>query len=447
MESAREIWERVLGELELQVSKPNYTTWLKNSQGLASYPELFVVAVPNAFVAEWLTQRLHSLVRKTTAQVLGRDVDIQFVVDELASRPTCERPVRQPADGGTSVRARPHTRGLSHTFENFVVGDCNRLACAAAREVADNPGTTYNPLYIYGGTGQGKTHLLHAIAHRAEESGLKVTYTSGEQFTNAFVLAVRQKQVEEFRRRFSPVDILLFDDVQFIVDKKQTQQSFFHVFNELYSGSRQIVVTSDQPPQELDMLNHRLRSRLESGLSTPIEPLGYEARLAILESKAEEASSPLSEDVLQFLAGSVSGNVRQLQGVLVYLSAQARLAGEDLTVDKVDRLLRKNPGGREKQLVLQAVCDHFGLSPDHLRARNRDKRTALARHVAMYLLRQDAGYSFADVGKQLGNRNHATVMHGYQKIAGQAESNQTLMSHLRQIRDRIAKERLSPGQP
>ena len=177
-----------------------------------------------------------------------------------------------------------------------------------------------------------------------------------------------------------------------------------------------------------------------------LRPYQNEARLAILESKSEEAHSPLSEDVLQFLAGSVSGNVRQLQGILVYLGAQARLAGEELTVAKADRLLRKNAGRREKQLILQAVCDHFDLSADHLRAKKRDKTTALARHVAMYLLRQDAGYSFAEIGKELGNRNHATVLHGYQKIAGQAESSQAVMDHLRQIRERIVRQRPSPVQ-
>lgn len=443
LESAREIWQRVLGELQIEVSKANYTTWLKNSHGIDCQQNLFVVGVPNTFVAEWLTKRLHSLVRKTTAQVVGRDVDVQFVVHDVAHPRGVQRPQAQDADGGTSVRARPQAPSLRYTFDNFIVGDCNRLAYAAALEVAESPGTTYNPLCIYSGTGQGKTHLLYAIAERASQRGLQVTYTSAEHFTNAFVLAVRQKHVDEFRSRFSTLDLLLFDDVQFIVDKKQTQQSFFHVFNELYSNNRQIVVTSDHPPHELDMLNHRLRSRLESGLTTPIQPPDYEARLAILQSKADQAALAPSEEVLQFLARSISGNVRQLQGVLVYLGAQAKLAGEELSLETASRFLQKHSGRRDKELIVQAVSKHFGLLPEQLRARKRDKTTALARHLTMYLMRQDLGYSFSEVGKELGNRDHATVVHGCQKIASEAAREETLSRHLTEIRDRIARARLS----
>lgn len=443
MESARDIWQRVLGELQVQVSKANYATWLRNSRGVSCQEHTFIVGVPSAFVAEWLTTRLHSLIRKTLTQVLGRDTDVQFTVsnqDQLHAKPV---PQATPTDGGTSTRVRAGRCHSKHTFDTFVVGDTNRLAYAAALDVAENAGQSYNPLFIYGDTGLGKTHLLHAIARRAAENGLQATYIGAEHFTNEFVLAVKQRQIEQFRSRFQPIDILLFDDIQFIANKRRTQQSFFHIFNELHNDGRQIVIAADRPPQDIELLSKKLRSRLECGLTTSIQPPNLETRLAILRAKADESSVTISAETLGLLANRVTGNPRQLEGALIYLTAQARLAGEELTVQAVNRLLTGITGNHDKQLTIQCIADYFNLPVEQLTGKRRDRRTAVARQIAMFLLRQEGNYSFSEIGRELGNRNHATVVYGCQKISSEIRVDSKLSHQISEITDRIKQDRAS----
>lgn len=445
MESARDIWQRVLGELQVQVSKANYATWLKNSRGISCQGHTFIVGVPSAFVAEWLTTRLHSLIRKTLTRVLGRDIDIQFTVpdqDQLHAKPV---PQASPTDGGTSTRVRADRFHSKHTFDTFVVGDANRMAYAAALDVAETAGQSYNPLFIYSDTGLGKTHLLHAIARRAADNGLQATYIGAEQFTNDFVLAIKQRQIEQFRNRFQPIHILLFDDIQFIANKRRTQQSFFHIFNELHNDGRQIVITADRPPQEMDLLSRKLRSRLECGLTTSIQPPNMETRLAILRAKADESSVTVSAEVLELLANRVTGNPRQLEGALIYLTAQARLTGEELTVQAVNRLLTAITGNQDKQLTIHSIADYFNLSIEQLTGKRRDRRTALARQIAMFLLRQEGSYSFSEIGRELGNRNHSTIVHGCQKISSEIRVDSKLCQQISEITERI-KQNSAPAE-
>lgn len=441
MESARDIWQRVLGVLQVQVSKANYATWLKNSRGMSCQGKTFVVGVPSTFVAEWLTTRLHSLIRKTLTQVMGRDIDVQFTVPNLDQLPATPVPQASQTDGGTTTKVRSDRFHSKHTFDTFVVGDANRMAYAAALDVAENAGQSYNPLLIYSDTGFGKTHLLHAIARRAAENGLRATYIGAEQFTNEFVMAVKQRQIEEFRNRFQPIDILLFDDIQFIANKRRTQQSFFHIFNEMYNDGRQIVIAADRPPQDMDLISKKLRSRLESGLTTSIQPPDLATRVAILRAKAYETSLTVSEGVLDLLANRVTDNPRQLEGALIYLSAQVRLTGEELTVPAVNRLLTAVTGNQDRLSTIQTVADYFNLSVEQLAGRRRDRRTALARQIAMFLLRQEGNYSYSEIGRELGNRNHATVVHGCQKIASEVRVDSRLCQQLSEITDRIRQDR------
>ena len=444
MDSAKEIWERALGELQIQVSKANYITWLKNSQGISYKDIIFVVSVPSIFVAEWLSKRLYSLVRKTLANIIGEDVDVQFVVhgqDELQTPLACA----SQADGGTSSKARWSRVNPRYTFDTFVAGDCNRLAYAAAVEVTEKPGHSYNPLFIHGSTGQGKTHLLHAIGQAATRHGLQVAYTSAEQFTNEFVLAVRQRQVQDFRSKFRNIDILLFDDIQFLADKKQTLQCFFYIFNELYSNNHQIVITADCSPGEMASFSSKLRSRFECGLVAIIEPPDFETRLSILRAKAEAVMTPELEEALQIIVSKIHDNVRQLEGALAYLTAQAKLSGTNITTQMVNGLLTGTTNNQDTRLILRAVAEYFDISVADLTSKKRDRRVALPRQIAMYIMREENNYSFTEIGKKLGNRNRATALHGYEKISREMNVDNSLHNQISKIKEEINSDKVSRG--
>jgi chromosomal replication initiator protein len=435
LEPAKEIWERALGKLQIQVSKANYTTWLSNSQGLSCQDNTFVVSVPNVFVAEWLSKRLYPLVRKTLVDIMGKDVDVQFEIhnrEQLSASPLAKQ-----TDGGTSSKATQYRFNPRYTFDNFVVSDSSRLAYAAAVEVAENPGSSYNPLFIHSSTGQGKTHLLHAIGHLTTNNGLQAAYITAEQFANEFVLAVREKQVDKFRSKFRSIQIFLFDDVHFLIDKKQTLQCFFHTFNELYGNNHQIVITADCAPTDMQPLSSKLKSRLEGGLVVDIQPPDFETRLNILRAKAEKMMTSELEGVLHIVAEKVRENVRQLEGALVYLTAQAKLSGTKITPETINKLLTSTTHKQDIKLLLQTVADHFNLTAEELIAKKKDRKTTLARHVAIYLIREGRNCSLTEIGKELGGRNHATILHGYEKIASELSINPHLAHQIAEIKEKI----------
>ena len=441
LDSAKDIWERALGELQLQVSRANYTTWLKNSYGVNCQENVFIIGVHNAFIAEWLTKRLHPLIRKTLAQILGRDIDIQFIIHNQDQVQNVSLSFPNQADGGTSTKARIYQFNPKYTFDDFIVGDCNRLAYAATTEIAENPGHVYNPLLIYSSTGQGKTHLLHAIGHRAIDSGLHVVYTGAEQFTNEFVLAIKHGQVHDFYSKFKSIHILLFDDMQFINDKKQTQQCFFQIFNELYSNNCQIVIAADRHPKDMPLLSNKLKSRLEWGLIAPIQPPDFETRLSILRAKAQEMMIQSSDEILHLIAEHLQENVRRLEGALLYLTCHAKLTGTELTPQIVNRLLTSTANKQEKGLIVQAVADCFNLPIEVLTGKKRDRNTSLARQIAMFIMREESNYSFTEIGKALGNRNHATIIHGYKKIATEISVDIKLRRRVSDLKEKIHLDR------
>jgi chromosomal replication initiator protein len=434
LEPAKEIWERALGKLQIQVSKANYTTWLSNSQGLSCQDNIFVVSVPNVFVAEWLSKRLYPLVRKTLVDIMGEDVDVKFLVQN--SEQLAASPLARQTDGGTSTKAKQYRFNPRYTFDNFVVSDCSRLAYAAAVEVAENPGSSYNPLFIHSSTGQGKTHLLHAIGQLTTNNGLQAAYITAEQFANEFVLAVRENQVDKFRSKFRSIHIFLFDDVHFLINKKQTLQCFFQTFNELYSSNRQIVITADCAPKDMQPLSSKLKSRLEGGLVVDIQPPDFETRLNILRAKAEKMGSEL-EGVLHIVAEKVRENVRQLEGALVYLTAQAKLSGTKTTPETINKLLTGTTRKQDIKLLLTVVADYFNLSAEDLISKRKDRKTALARHVSIYLMREGYNCSLTEIGKELGGRNHATILHGYEKIASELSIKPNLANQIAEIKEKI----------
>ena len=433
--SAQDIWQRALGELQIRVSKANYATWLSNSQGLSCQDNIFVISVPNIFVAEWLSKRLYPLVRKTLVDIMDTDVDVQFVVHN--HEPVPASPSSSQTDGGTSSKATQYRFNPRYTFDNFVVSDSNRLAYAAAVEVAENPGSSYNPLFIHSSTGQGKTHLLHAIGHLTTHNGLQAAYTTAEQFAREFVLAVRENQVDKFRSKFGNIHVLLFDDVHFLVDKKQTLQCFFQTFKELYGNNHQLVITADSAPEDLSLTSNNIKSRLEGGLVVDIQPPDFETRLNILRTKAEPAMTPELEEVLHIVADKVRDNVRQLEGALVYLTAHAKLSGTNITPQTINKLLTNTNHKHDTSLLLHVVADYFNLSAEELISKKRDRKTALARHVAIYLMREENNCSLSEIGKELGGRNHATILHGYEKIASELNIHPNLSNQILEIKEKI----------
>ena len=448
MRSAREIWEAALGELQLQVNKPNYDTWLKDTTGISYQDALFVVGVPNVFIAEWLTNRLYSVIKRTLVSIIGANLDVQFLI-QLRAQPDTHLAQACQADGGTSSRSRQLTKpadlNARYTFNTFVTGESNRLAYAAALEVAEKPGNAYNPLFIYGDTGVGKTHLVHAIAHAVQASCARTLYVNAEQFTNQFVVALKNQKTEDFHNKFRSADVLLVDDIQFLSGKTQTQECFFHIFNDLYDKTCQIVITSDRSPKAMSAVTRRLRSRFEWGLIADMRPPDLETRLTILGNKARRLKMSISLEVLEFLATQFQHNVRELEGALNRVVTYAKLSGAKLDLqvaaqavqDLVDDDNQQETISTPKR-IMDAVANHYGVTLEALTGRRRDKRTTLPRQVAMYLLREHNHYGLAEIGKMLGGRDHTTILHGYEKIAVEANVNSQLSKSIQQIRQQLS---------
>jgi chromosomal replication initiator protein len=444
MNSAATIWETALGTLQLEVSKPNYQTWFKDTRGIAYDGERFLISVPNAFVAEYLEKSQRSLIEKTLIGLTQRSVSVRFQVnwDEL--------PAQAGHNGGRQDLSALYGFNARYTFENFVVGPGNQLAHAAALSAARKPAEgSYNPLFIYAEPGLGKTHLMQAIGHQAVENNLRPLYVSGEQFTHDFIESIRERRTDEFRSRYRSADLLMVDDIHSLSGKEQTEECFFHTFNELHNAGRQIVISSDRKPKSMLKMEERLRSRFEWGLMVDIQPPDYETRLAILRTKAMESHTAVSADVLEMLAHEVRQNIRELEGSLNRIVAYARLLRSTITPELAQKAMtdigkRSQPAGSgyEPGLVIRAVAESFSLSPEALTGRKRDQDTALARQVAMFILKQYGGCSLAAAGTALGGRNASTVSHACDKIARDIEASNELRVRIEDIQRKLASGRI-----
>ncbi len=450
MTNASHIWEAALGELQIQVNRTNYQTWLKDTVGIDNQEHLFTVGVASPFAAEWLEKRLKSLVQKTLIGILGHDVEVQFKVTTGKVETLSSMPPAASKENGCVPRqafscATPLLRPC-YTFDNFVVGASNCLAYAAALKVAESPGSTYNPLFIYGDSGLGKTHLLHAIGHAAVGNNLHPLYVSAEQFTNQYLYSIRERNTEDFRARYRGAELLLIDDIQFLKGKEQTQEGFFHTFNDLHLANRQIVITSDRPPGEIPLLEDRLRSRLEWGLVADIQAPDQETRLAILKSRVKQQKLEVSQDVLELIARRVQQNIRGLEGALNRVMAYARMSESPPTLQTVAKALAEAPHREETnhrlppEQIVQTVAEYFNMPLDALKGKKRDQRTALARQIAMYLIREEAHLPLVAIGQQMG-RDHSTVLHGCEKIVYDLNTNPRLRQQVQDIKDRLRQPR------
>ncbi|RJQ36547.1 MAG: chromosomal replication initiator protein DnaA [Dehalococcoidia bacterium] len=436
--TAREIWETALGEIQVQVNKSNYRTFFEKTVGLSCETGRFLIGTPSVFVAEYLDRSQRSLIEKTLIALTAPGTSVVFQVTGANAPGRSETRVPQRE----AVFFNPR-----YTFDSFITGAANRMAFAAAQSVAENPGHGYNPLFIYAGVGLGKTHLLHAIGSSAQAQGRKVLYISAERFTNEFVNAIRLRQTEDFHRRYRSVDILLVDDIQFISGKEQTEESFFHTFNELHNANRQIVVTSDTPPGALPLVQDRLRSRFGWGLTVDIQPPDLETRMAILRDKSVTHGVVLSSEVVELIARTAQGNIRELEGALNRVTAYAQLVGAAPTLELVKKALAsvsgRSGGGHDglppvpHNRIISLVAENFQVTREDITGRRRDKKTVLARQVAMYLIKQQNGCSLAQIGEEF-DRDHSTVIYACEKIAGELAHNAYLDRLIHTIRESLA---------
>jgi len=426
--NAEQAWQTVLAQLQMDMPRASFDTWVRDTRPVGYENGMLTVGVRNAYARDWLDSRLATTVNKLLIDTLNSKVSVKFIVSQSEENASTTDP--EPAPASIQItppepKPRHVTLNPRYTFDTYVVGSGNRLAHAACQAVAEKPARAYNPLFLYGGVGLGKTHLLHAIGNACHASGLNILYVSSEEFTNDLIAAIRTHTTQAFREKYRSADVLLIDDIQFIAGKESTQEEFFHTFNTLHGQDKQIIVSSDRPPKSLVTLEERLRSRFEWGLTADIQAPDLETRLAILRSKAERTGRMISDEILETVAKRVQSNIRELEGALNRIIAYADLSGASLTPNLVDVALADlmpSRGDIEPDAIVTEVADYYKLTVEKLLGRDRTKEVAHPRQVAMYLLREEAKISFPQIGEVLGGRDHSTVMSAIEKIKNQYEN-------------------------
>ncbi len=470
--NARQLWQAVLTDLESTVTRNAFTNWFANT-GLASVEDdVAIVTAPHAYAASTLQARYTRQVEKALSRIVGRPISATFTTsDRLGEEPvayesepvaTTPKPALTPAQRKPPARRAQAPEGIvrNHqleltpaspnglnprlTFDTYVVGGSNRLVHAASLAVADRPGTQFNPLFVHGGVGLGKTHLLHAIGHRAIEINpeLQIRYVTSESFTNDVINDIRSGRMDDFRARYRQVDILMIDDIQFIAGKESTQEEFFHTFNHLYQNGKHIIISSDRPPRSIAALEDRMRSRFEGGLIADVQSPDYEMRIAILGQKADELAIRLPNDVIEYIAHKDQTNIRELEGALNKILMLAQLYQKPVSLPLAIEALTDSSIGLRKSTttsneVLDAVSDAFRVSLQELSGRSRKREISTPRQVAMYLLREETGASLVDIGRTLGGRDHTTVLHGIEKIERELEADTQLRAQVMAIRENL----------
>ncbi|MBJ7602651.1 MAG: chromosomal replication initiator protein DnaA [Candidatus Dormibacteraeota bacterium] len=442
-----QIWSVVQDDLRFQIPKSTYETWVRNTVLLSSVGSIFQIGVPSRLHKSWLEDRFAGMIRETLQEVVGSEVQLDFVVSrnghalQAAPEPTYFSPPtsqEQPATPTTALSAK-------FRFATFVVGNNSRFAHAAAQAVAEAPGLSYNPLFLYGGVGLGKTHLMHAIGHhvQARWPQKRVVYLTSEHFMNEMITSIQANLMEEFRTRYRTVDVLLIDDIQFLAgNKATTKEEFFHTFNALHEIGKQVVISSDRAPKDIPTLEDRLRSRFEQGLMADIQPPDFETRVAILRAKVGDNDKLLSEEVLTFIAHKVQKNIRELEGALTRLLAYSAIHQKRIGEAEAAELLADIiPAGLRRPLsidrIQQVVAGYYELSVEDMKGKRRDKHIVLPRQVAMYLVREETPSSLPQIGQAFGGRDHTTALHSIDKIANEIKEDARLRYDVQAIRDRL----------
>ncbi|MFH1542008.1 MAG: chromosomal replication initiator protein DnaA [bacterium] len=444
-EQLNEIWKQVIPKLERSLNKPIYEALISSTKPMKILDGALDIAVPNDLVKEWLSKHCITLLEQELSAIDSAITKVNFVVGpkDLFSTPDIDTPTYSE-----EKKIAPKTPFLNprYTFETFVVGHGNRFAHAASLAVAEAPAKAYNPLFLYGGVGLGKTHLMQAIGHHVmkENPMSKILYISSETFTNELINSIRDDKTIQFRNKYRSIDILLVDDIQFLAGKERTQEEFFHTFNALHGAGKQVVVSSDRPPKEILTLEARLRSRFEWGLTTDIQAPDFETRIAILKKKAEISELSISDEILSCIAGKVVSNIRELEGALIRVVAFASLNASEITPTLIDQALKdlldvkhQNGKGLSIEIIMKVAAEYYSVKLDDMSAKIRTKEIATARQVAMYLCRQHTGASLPKIGEAFGGRDHTTVMHACDKIKSAIKTSDEVQEAVKNISTKL----------
>ncbi len=440
----KQLWQTTLGQLEVTMSKANFTTWLKNTNFLNLDEKVLVIGVANIFTKEWLEKKYHQEILRTCRNI---HPDLREVVYKVSSTKKPETIAKNTGQEQQSseIKVNPIDKpSIRYTFDNFVVGTNNRLAHAAAMAVAKSPGGVYNPLFLYGGVGLGKTHLMQAIGNqiKKEDESKIVMYSPSENFTNELINSIQKKRVDDFKKRFRNIDVLLVDDIQFIAGKEQTQEEFFHTFNHLYENGKQIVLCSDRPPRAIQTLEERLSSRFEMGMIADIQPPDLETRIAILQHKAILTGMEIEMEVLTEIATAITHNIRELEGALTRLIAYCQIHNEKPNKQMVEEVLASilnNPNRQTitSKKILGIVAKFYNITQADIIGQKRNKEIVLPRQVSIYLMRKELGLSYPKIGSILGGRDHTTIMHSNEKMEKCIKDDEELLSGISKIKEML----------
>ncbi|MFP7493225.1 chromosomal replication initiator protein DnaA [Terribacillus saccharophilus] len=446
MDNIQDLWKKTLQAIEKRISKPSFDTWLKNTQAYTLEEDTLVIKAPNEFARDWLESSYSSLIGDTLYEVTGNRLQTKFIIPEFQQE---EEVVRQPkpqkaAASDTLTESPKSMLNSKYTFDTFVIGSGNRFAHAASLAVAEAPAKAYNPLFIYGGVGLGKTHLMHGIGHYVldHNPNAKVVYLSSEKFTNEFINAIRDNKTAEFRAKYRNIDVLLIDDIQFLAGKEQTQEEFFHTFNALHEENKQIIISSDRPPKEIPTLEDRLRSRFEWGLITDITPPDLETRIAILRKKAKAEGLDIPNEVMLYIANQIDTNIRELEGALIRVVAYSSLINSDIDASlAADALKNIIPSSKPKVITIHAIQEQVGerynVRLEEFSAKKRTKAIAFPRQIAMFLSRELTDFSLPKIGEEFGGRDHTTVIHAHEKISKLLSQDEELQRDIDEIKERL----------
>lgn len=444
MENIADLWSAALNNIEKKISKPSFDTWLKSTKAHSLKGDLLVITAPNEFARDWLEERYSQLVAGILYEITGEELAVKFIIPQNNNAEEVDLPVPpkkiKKDDDHTDF---PQSMLIpKYTFDTFVIGSGNRFAHAASLAVAEAPAKAYNPLFIYGGVGLGKTHLMHAIGHYVLEHNpsAKVVYLSSEKFTNEFINSIRDNKAENFRNKYRNVDVLLIDDIQFLAGKESTQEEFFHTFNTLHEDNKQIIISSDRTPREIPTLEDRLRSRFEWGLITDITPPDLETRIAILRKKAKADGLDIPNEVMLYIANQIDSNIRELEGALIRVVAYSSLSNKDINADLAAEALKDIiPSSKPKMITIldiqRAVGEQFNIKLEDFKAKKRTKSVAFPRQIAMYLSRELTDYSLPKIGEEFGGRDHTTVIHAHEKISKMLQTDSQLQKQIKELNE------------
>lgn len=443
LENIQEIWVATLERIEEKISKPSFDTWLKNTKAVAIENNTLIVSAPNEFARDWLENQYTKLISDILTEITGSEIIAKFIIpNTIAPNDSSETSSkRKPTDHDESPKSMLNAK---YTFDTFVIGAGNRFAHAASLAVAEAPAQAYNPLFIYGGVGLGKTHLMHAIGHYVQDHNpnAKVVYLSSEKFTNEFINAIMDNKTVNFRNKYRNVDVLLIDDIQFIAGKESTQEEFFHTFNALHDDNKQIIISSDRPPKEIPTLEDRLRSRFEWGLITDITPPDLETRIAILTKKAKAEGLDIPNEVMLYIANQIDTNIRELEGALIRIVAYSSLVNQDIDASlAADALKDIIPSNKPKVITIpniqEVVGAKYNVRLEDFLAKKRTKSIAFPRQIAMYLSRELTDLSLPKIGEEFGGRDHTTVIHAHEKISRLVEKDTQLAKEIEEIKEQL----------